>query len=126
MEPKFYICKKCGKIVAMVKGSPCDTFCCGEPMEEIIPNGSDGAREKHVPVFKVEGNVVTVRVGEVDHPMIDAHYIEWVMLESKEGNQRKTLKPGDEPVVKFSLVPGDEVVAVYAYCNLHSLFVNKK
>lgn len=126
MEPKFYICKKCGKMVAMVKESPCDTFCCGEPMVEIIPGESDGAREKHVPVFSVEGNIVKVCVGEVTHPMTEAHYIEWIMLTTNKGNQRKVLKPGDAPEASFALCEGEEVKAVYAYCNLHSLFVNRK
>ena len=125
MEPKFYICKKCGKMIAMVKPSRCDTFCCGQEMVEIVPNASDGAKEKHVPVFEVKGNVVNVTVGEVAHPMQDVHYIEWIMLETKNGNQRVTLKPGDEPKASFALVDGDEVIAVYAYCNLHSLFVKK-
>ena len=125
MEPKFYICKKCGKMIAMVK-LRCDTFCCGEEMQEIIPNTSDGAKEKHVPVFEQVGNIINVKVGDVEHPMLDNHYIEWIMVETKEGNQRKTLKPGEKPCASFALVEGDELIAVYAYCNLHSLFVNRK
>ena len=126
MEPKFYICKKCGKMVAMVKGSSCDTFCCGEAMSEIIPGESDGAREKHVPQYIVEDGKVKVKVGEVEHPMTEAHYIEWVMLETTKGNQRKLLHPGDKPEVCFRICDCEEVIAVYAYCNLHSLFVNRK
>ena len=71
---KFLRCKVCGKIVAMVNDcSSCPTKCCGEAMEEIPVNTQDGAHEKHVPVYKVEGNIVTVRVGEVDHPMLEVH-----------------------------------------------------
>jgi superoxide reductase len=91
-------------------------------MEEIIPGTSDASTEKHVPVYKVEGNKIHVRVGSADHPMVPEHYIEWVSLQTKFGNQRKALKPGDEPKVCFSVCEGDEVVAVYAYCNLHSLW----
>ena len=119
---KFYKCQKCGKIVAMVKESGCDTICCGEPMQEIIANTVDAAKEKHVPVYKVEGNQVVVNVGEVVHPMTEEHLIEWVLLESMQGNQRKVLKANDEPTVKFSLVDGDKVKSVYAYCNLHGLW----
>jgi superoxide reductase len=75
-----------------------------------------------VPVIAVDGTTVTVTVGAVEHPMLDAHYIEWILLETKEGRQRKTLKPGEKPVAVFSLTAGDEVVAAYEYCNLHGLW----
>ena len=122
MDMKFYKCKHCGQIIAIVKETGAPVVCCGEPMEEIIAGTTDAAVEKHVPVYKVEGNTVYVTVGEVEHPMLDAHYIEWVSLKTREGNQRKALKPGDEPKVAFSICEGDEVEAVYAYCNLHSLW----
>ena len=119
---KFYICSKCGKIVGMVRNSRCDTYCCDQPMEEMTANTSDGAHEKHVPVVTVDGNTVKVRVGEVDHPMLDEHFIMWVALETKEGAQRKTLTPGAAPEVTFALSEGDQVVAAYEYCNLHGLW----
>lgn len=120
---KFFICEECGKIVALVNDvSCCSTKCCGEPMKELVPNTSDGAHEKHVPVIKREGNKVIVEVGSVAHPMLDAHYIEWIVLQTNLGNQRKELKPGDAPRAEFALLDGEEVVAALAYCNLHSLF----
>jgi superoxide reductase len=119
---KFYICKGCGKIVAIVKDSACPTKCCGESMEEIIPGTTDAAVEKHVPVYEIKDNKVYVTVGEVVHPMTEAHFIEWIAIETKNGNQRKTLTPTDEPKAVFPLLEGDEVLAVYAYCNLHSLW----
>ena len=115
-------CEGCGKIVAVVKGSACPTKCCGEPMVEMVPNTTDGAHEKHVPVIKVEGNLVTVTVGSVEHPMLEEHSIEWIMLETKEGRQRKTLKPGMKPKAVFAITEGDEVVAAYEYCNLHGFW----
>ena len=120
---KFLRCEVCGKIVAMVNDcSSCPTKCCGEAMKEIVPNTSDGAHEKHVPVIKVEGNKVIVEVGSVAHPMIEAHYIEWIALETDKGNQRKKLNPGDAPRAEFALLEGEKVLHAYAYCNLHSLF----
>ena len=120
---KFYRCEVCGKMVALVNDvSCCPTKCCGEPMKEIVPNTSDGAHEKHVPVIKVEGNKVIVEVGSVAHPMIEAHYIEWIALETDKGNQRKKLNPGDAPRAEFALLEGEKVLHAYAYCNLHSLF----
>ena len=122
MEMKFYRCAKCGKMIAMVKNSPCPTMCCGEEMKEIIPGTTDAAAEKHVPVWEVKGNTVVVTVGSVAHPMEEKHYIEWISLQTKGGNQRKALVPGMEPKACFAICEGDEVEAVYAYCNLHSLW----
>lgn len=119
---KFVKCEVCGKIVAVVNDSACPTKCCGEPMKEMVPNTQDGAREKHLPVYKVENNIVHVVVGEVEHPMLDNHYIAWIILETNKGNQRKVLKPGQKPEADFALLPGEEVVAVYEFCNLHGLY----
>ena len=122
MEQKFYICEHCGKMVALVKESGVPVMCCGSKMKEIIPGTTDAAVEKHVPVYTVENNIVHVKVGEAEHPMLPEHYIEWISIQTKEGNQRKALKPGDQPEICFALCDGDAVEAVYAYCNLHSLW----
>ena len=122
MEQKFYVCSHCGNIIAKVKDVGVPVMCCGQKMTEIIPGTTAASQEKHIPVYQVEGNIVTVRVGAVDHPMTAEHLIEWVSLQTKQGNQRKILAPGQEPVVRFALCEGDEVEAVYAYCNLHGLW----
>lgn len=122
MEMKFYKCSVCGQMVAIVKETGAPLVCCGKPMEELVPGTADAAVEKHVPEIEVNGNQVTVTVGSVIHPMIDVHYIEWISLQTKMGNQRKALSPGMEPKACFSICEGDEVVAAYAYCNLHSLW----
>ena len=122
MELKFYRCAHCGQIVAIVKGTGVPIICCGEPMQEIVAGTTDAAVEKHVPVYTVDGDKVSVKVGEVEHPMTEEHYIEWVALKTKQGNQRKALNPEDKPEVCFRICDGDEVEAVYAYCNLHSLW----
>ena len=122
MEQKFCICSHCGNIIAKVKDVGVPVMCCGQKMTEIIPGTTEASQEKHIPVYQVEGNIVTVRVGAVDHPMTAEHLIEWVSLQTKQGNQRKILAPGQEPVVRFALCEGDEVEAVYAYCNLHGLW----
>ena len=119
---KFYKCEICGKIVAMVKETPVDTMCCGRPMRELVPGTTDGATEKHVPVYTLEGNTVKVKVGSVEHPMTDAHHIEWIAIETENGNQRKELKPGDKPEATFALVPRDKIKSVYEYCNIHGLW----
>ena len=119
---KFYKCEICGKIVAMVKETPVETMCCGQAMRELVPGTTDGATEKHVPVYTLDGNTVKVKVGSVEHPMTDAHHIEWIAIETENGNQRKELKSGDKPEATFALVPRDKVKSVYEYCNLHGLW----
>ena len=119
---KFYKCEICGKITAMVKETPVDTMCCGQAMRELVPGTTDGAAEKHVPVYTVEGNTVKVKVGSAEHPMTDAHHIEWIAIETENGNQRKELKAGDKPEATFALVPRDKVKSVYEYCNIHGLW----
>lgn len=119
---KFYICEHCGNIIAMVKESGVPVMCCGQKMTLIEAGVTDAAVEKHVPVYEVKDGIVSVAVGSVAHPMTDAHYIEWIALQTNKGNQRKTLTPSDEPKACFALCEGEEVQAVYAYCNLHSLW----
>ena len=119
---KFYVCEHCGNIVEAVKESGVPVVCCGEPMKELVPGTTDAAVEKHVPVVNVEGNVVKVEVGEVEHPMVEEHFIGWVAIETKKGVQRKYLKPGEKPAVEFVLAEDDELVATYEYCNLHGLW----
>ncbi len=122
MEMKFYICEICGNIIAMVKKSGAPVSCCGQKMKELEPGTTDAAVEKHVPVFEVKDNKVLVTVGSVEHPMLAEHYIEWIAVQTTAGNQRKVLKPGDKPQACFALCDGEEIEAVYAYCNLHSLW----
>ncbi len=125
MEVKFYKCNKCGKVVAMLKETASETVCCGEAMSLLKANTTDAAVEKHVPVVSKNGNTVTVSVGSVTHPMEEKHYIEWIVLETKETSQLKKLSPSDEPKAVFALTDGDEVARAYAYCNLHGLWADK-
>ncbi|NMP37217.1 MAG: desulfoferrodoxin [Clostridiales bacterium] len=119
---KFYKCAHCGKIIAVVKETGVPVMCCGQKMAEIVPDSTDAATEKHVPVYTVNGSTVKVSVGSVAHPMTEEHYIEWVALKTSQGNQRKMLKPGEKPEVCFALCEDDTVETVYAYCNLHGLW----
>lgn len=120
-EHKFYRCNHCGNIVGMIQNSGVPIVCCGEKMQELIPNTSDGANEKHVPVVKIEGDLVTVEVGSILHPMEEAHFIQWIYLQTEKGGMRKQLHPSEKPVATFRLVD-DKPVAVYEYCNLHGLW----
>ncbi len=119
---KYFVCEHCGNIIEKVNDAGVPVVCCGEKMKEIIPGSVDAAVEKHVPVVTKDGNTVKVFVGEVEHPMLEEHYIGWIAIETKEGMQRKTLKAGQKPEAIFALADGDELVAAYAWCNLHGLW----
>lgn len=89
---------------------------------ELIANTSDGAHEKHVPVIIFSGAEVKVKVGSVEHPSLETHYIEFVVLETNTGIHTKWLKPGMKPEAEFRLTEGEKVLAAYEYCNLHGLW----
>ena len=120
----FYSCSRCGNMAEMVNSSGVHPFCCGQKMDEMIPGSVDASSEKHTPAVKVSENIVEVNVGSVDHPMVDAHWIEWVQLVTDKGSYRKWLNPGEAPNVKF-LLGKEKPIAVYAYCNLHGLWKNE-
>ena len=101
MSQKFFKCAHCGNIIAFVEDKGVPVMCCGQKMDEIVPGTTDAAQEKHVPVISVDGNTVTVEVGSVEHPMLEEHYIQWISIETREGNQRKILKPGEAPKAVF-------------------------
>lgn len=122
MELKFYRCSHCGNIIVKLKDSGAPVSCCGDVMAQLQPGISDGAHEKHVPVVEQNGNQVKVTVGSVEHPMLEAHYIQWIVLETEDGYQIKYLKPETKPVAEFVLTEDSKVVAVYEYCNLHGLW----
>ena len=121
-KAKFYLCEHCKNLIGMVDNKGVPIMCCGQKMTALEPNTTDAAGEKHLPVVTKEGNTIKVNVGSVDHPMTEEHLIEWLYLETNNGGQRKNLKAGGAPYVEFILADGEEAVAVYAYCNLHSLW----
>ena len=91
--------------------------------KELIPNTTDAAGEKHVPVLSISGDEVKVSVGSVEHPSLPAHYIEWIVLVTETGFQMKWLKPGMKPEAVFKVT--DQPVAAFEYCNLHGLWMAK-
>lgn len=124
MKSRFYVCRHCGNLVGMINDAGVPIVCCGEKMEPLEPNTVEASSEKHLPVVAAEGDVLRVNVGSADHPMLPEHYIQWVYVQTENGGQRKALKPGDAPSVTFCL-DNDKAVAVYAYCNLHGLWMTE-
>lgn len=122
MELKFYKCPKCGNILIKTIDSGNKVSCCGRDLREMRAGVTDAATEKHVPVYTVDGNTVSVVVGDVKHPMLEEHLINFIAISTKEGYQVKNLKAGEEPEATFSLTDSDELETVYEYCNLHGLW----
>ena len=117
---EIYKCKDCNCMVEVVIEGGCTPECCGEPMLLLKENDTDGAKEKHVPVGEKTADGYRVTVGEVEHPMTEAHYIQWIELVTEDGVLRKHLTPSDKPVAEFKT----DAKEVYAreYCNLHGLW----
>ena len=87
-------------------------------------NSVDAAVEKHVPLIATEDNKVIVTVGEVLHPMLEEHYIEFIVIETNKGYQVHYLKPGEEPIATFMLSDNEQLLNAYSYCNLHGLWIS--
>jgi len=121
-DAQFFICEICGNLVESIHNSGVEMICCGQPMTELVGNTVDAAREKHIPVIEVSGQTVKVKVGSVAHPMLPAHYIPWIYIQTTKGYHRMALQPGEAPETVFALAEGETVVAAYEYCNLHGLW----
>ena len=122
MDIRLYRCEHCGNIAIKVIDAGVPMMCCGQKMVELIPSSTDAAVEKHVPVVTREGDIVTVDVGSVAHPMTEAHLINLIILDTTAGVQIAELHADDIPQAKFALLSGAEVKKAYAYCNLHGLW----
>lgn len=120
---EVYRCAVCGNIVEVIHPAEGILYCCGQPMELLKENSTDAAIEKHVPVIeKIEGGY-RVKVGSVEHPMTEAHYIEWIELITDNKVMRKYLTPKDKPVAEFKTDAKE--VSARTYCNLHGLWKSK-
>lgn len=121
---KFYVCSHCGNLVGVIHDAGVPMMCCGQKMDPLVPNTVEASGEKHLPVVTVEPGQVKVNVGSAAHPMLEEHSIQWVYLETDQGGQRKVLNPGDAPEVTFALGQ-EKPLRVYAYCNLHGLWMTE-
>ncbi|WP_411681261.1 desulfoferrodoxin [Clostridium thailandense] len=117
---QVYKCALCGNIVEVTHASGGQLVCCGQPMTLQEENTVDASQEKHIPVIEKTGNDILVKVGSVDHPMEEKHYIEWIELQTAKCTYKKYLKPGEKPEAVFKT--DEDIVCARAYCNLHGLW----
>ena len=118
---RFFICKHCGNMIGLIKDQGVPVVCCGDQMTELVPNTVEASIEKHLPIITVADHSIHVQIGSVPHPMVDAHHIVFVYVETERGGQRKCLNIGEDPKLTFDFAD-DKPIAVYAYCNLHGLW----
>jgi superoxide reductase len=123
---EVYKCEICGNITEMVHTGAGELVCCGQPMKLRDENTEDAVQEKHVPVIEKTEKGIKIKVGSVEHPMTEEHYIEWIEIICCNKSYKHFLKPGDKPEAEFCCVDpskccGTDII-VRAYCNLHGLW----
>lgn len=126
---KFYECKMCGNIIVLFEDKGIIPVCCGKTMEEITVGDKDETREKHVPKITINNNEVTIEIGEIPHPMLEEHYIKWIVLETDKGMYMHRFNSQDKPITKFTICNNEKPLRAYEFCNIHSLWkkdINEK
>ena len=110
----------CGNVVVKLVDSKVPIVCCGQKMQELVPNTVDASNEKHVPVVtRLDNNTIKVEVGSVAHPMTEEHHIAFVYVETDKGGVKVDLSDKPEAVIALD---DAKPIAVYEYCNLHGLW----
>lgn len=121
---KFYAVSPHSEVITFMNDFSVPIFSCGRRMRPLASGSGGGSPDVHIPIISIDGNEVTVRVSTKPHPMLTVHYIQWIVLECVNSEQRRFLSPGQAPEAKFLLAEDDHVVAAYAYCNLHGLWAS--
>jgi len=117
---QIYKCNICGNIVEVIHTGVGQLVCCGQPMKLLTEKTEDIGKEKHVPVIEETADGFKVKVGSVQHPMEENHYIEWIELIADGRVYRKFLNPGEKPEAEFSVKA--EKIQAREYCNIHGLW----
>ena len=117
---EIYRCPVCGNMVEVLNPGAGELVCCGKPMMLLKENTTDAAQEKHVPVVEKTADGYRVKVGSVEHPMLNEHFIQWIELLTPKSVLRRELKPGCKPEATF--ITNEECLCARAYCNLHGMW----
>lgn len=122
----FYRCNVCGNLMIKLNDSGITPQCCGRDMVQLSANITDGVTEKHKPVWMMDGCKLIVQVGSENHPMTKDHYIQWIVVKTNHGFHARQLTPDNDPSACFKICKGEEIQAVYEYCNIHGLWKTDK
>lgn len=117
---QVYKCEVCGNVVEVVHAGKGQLVCCGKPMSLMEPNTKDASVEKHVPVIEKTANGIKVKIGSVEHPMAEEHYIEWIEVIAGGKLYRKYLNPGESPEAEFCIT--EDNITAREFCNVHGLW----
>ena len=125
---EIYKCNVCGNIVEVLHGGVGELICCNQPMISQVAKREDEGAEKHVPIIEelppktCQGkDGFKIKIGEVEHPQTEEHFIEWIEINTKDGKSgKKFLKPGEKPEANF--YTRIDIISVRAYCNIHGLW----
>jgi superoxide reductase len=119
---QVYKCEVCGNIVEVLHEGVGELVCCNQPMKLFEAKTKDEGKEKHVPVVEKTNEGFKVKVGSVQHPMEEKHYIEWIEAIADGRAYRTFLKPGDTPEAVFCI--DSDSITVREYCNVHGLWTS--
>lgn len=117
---QIYKCAVCGNIVEVAHEGGGQLVCCGQPMTLQTENTVEASKEKHIPVIEKTENKILIKVGSIEHPMEEKHYIEWIELITPSSIYRKHLKPGEKPEAVFNT--NEDILCVREYCSIHGLW----
>lgn len=122
---KYYLCEICGNLVELVEEGGGELVCCGQPMRKLEAKETEEGNEKHLPVITKNDKELIVKVGSVSHPMTPEHHIKWIVINYANKCQMIRLTPGSLPEATFIVNEDIKELKVYAYCNIHGLWVKK-
>ncbi len=114
---ELYKCEDCEDIVEVIQEGKGNFICCDKPMKLLEPGTEDEGYEKHVPVIEKTDKGIKVKVGSVEHPMVESHFIQWIEVIADGKVYREYLKPGQKPEAEFCVK--SENVTAREYCNIH-------
>jgi len=117
---QVYKCNICGNIVEVLNAGGGTLVCCGEDMQLLQEKTDDVGKEKHVPLIEKIEQGFKVKIGDVEHPMEEAHYIQWIEVIADGKSYKEFLKPGMKPEAEFYIKAGS--ITARAYCNIHGLW----
>tara|TARA_Y100000310_G_scaffold344524_1_gene457743 strand:+ start:832 stop:1215 length:384 start_codon:yes stop_codon:yes gene_type:complete len=124
-QDEIYKCKLCGNIISVIHAGSGTLSCCNSEMILLEENSKEQeGKEKHVPIIGIKKNKINVKVGEVEHPMEESHYIGFIQI-VKEGKVIgcKRLYPGEKPEAEFT-VENTEGITARELCNIHGLWTS--
>lgn len=117
---QVYKCNICGNIIEVLHEGVGELVCCDQPMVLFDEKIEEEGKEKHLPVVEKTEKGFFVKVGSIQHPMEEKHYIEWIEIIVDGKTYRQFLKPGDVPEAIFAIEADN--VKVREYCSIHGLW----